>query len=59
MKKFFLVTGTAANQEPTFTIADTKLYVHVITFSTQDEIKALKQLESGFDPIRYVLFCLM
>ena len=42
----FLVAGTAANQEPKFTIIDTKLYVPVLTLSTQD--KLLKQLESGF-----------
>ena len=44
----FLVAVTAANQEPTFTITDTKLYVHVATLSTQDNIKLLKQLESGY-----------
>ena len=31
-----LVAGTAANQEPTFTTTDTKLYVPVVTLSTQD-----------------------
>ena len=44
----FLVAVTAANQEPTFTITDTKLYVHVETLSTQVNIKLLKQLEWGF-----------
>ena len=47
----FLVAGTAANQEPTFTITDTKLYVPVVTLSTQDNVKLLKQLESGFKRI--------
>ena len=36
------------NQEPTFTITNTKLYVPVVTFSTQDNLKLLKQLESDF-----------
>ena len=31
-KKCFLIAGTVANQVPTFTIADTKLYVPVVTF---------------------------
>ena len=44
-----LVTGTAVNQEPTFTITDTKLYIPVVNLSTQDNIKLLKQLQSGFE----------
>ena len=44
----FLVAGTTANQVPAFTITDTKLYVPVITFSTQDNVKLLKQTESSF-----------
>ena len=43
-----ILAGTEANQVPTFTITDTKLYVPVITISTQDIVKLLKQLESGF-----------
>ena len=43
-KNCFLVAGTAANQEPTFTITDTKLYISVATLTTQDNIKLLKQL---------------
>ena len=35
-----LVAGTAANEKP-------KLYVPVITLSAQDNVKLLKQLESG------------
>ena len=46
VKKLCLVTGTAANQEPTFTITDTELYVPVVILSTQDNVKLLKQLES-------------
>ena len=47
-RKCILVAGTAANQVPEFKITDTKLYVPVITLSTQDNVKPLKQLESGF-----------
>ena len=47
-KKRFLVAGTTANQEPKFKINDGKLYVPVVTLSTQDNIKLLKQLEFGF-----------
>ena len=45
---FFLVAGTAVNQEQTFTITDTELYVLVVTLLTQDNVKLLKQLELGF-----------
>ena len=34
-----------------FAITDTKLYVSVVTLSTQDNIKLLKQLQSGFKRI--------
>ena len=44
----FLADRTVANQEPKFTITDTKLYVPVVISSTQDNIKLLKQLESDF-----------
>ena len=37
-----------ANQDPTFSITDTKLYVPVVTLSTQDNTKLLEQLKSGF-----------
>ena len=47
-KDCILVASTAANQNPEFKITDTKLYVPVVTLSTQDNIKLLKQLESGF-----------
>ena len=47
-KDCILVAGTAANQVPDFKITDTKLYVPIATLSTQDNIKLLKQLESGF-----------
>ena len=35
----FLVAGAAANQVPTFTITDTKIYVPVINLSIQDNVK--------------------
>ena len=43
-----IVAGTANNQNSSFQINDTKLYVPVVTLSTQESIKLLKQLESGF-----------
>ena len=47
-QKFFLVAGTTANQVPKFKINDTRLYISVVTLSTEDNRKLLKQLESGF-----------
>ena len=47
-KNCILVAGTAANENPEFKITDTKLYVSVVTLSTQDNIKLLKQLEAAF-----------
>ena len=41
-KKCILVAGTAGNLLPEFKITDTKLYVPVVTLSTQDNV------ESGF-----------
>ena len=32
-----------------FKITDTNLYVPVVTLSTQDNVKLLKQIESGFE----------
>ena len=43
-----LVTGTAENQVPECKITNTELYVPVVTLSTQDNVKLLKQLESVF-----------
>ena len=42
-----ILAGTANNQNP----KDTKLYVPVVTLSTQENIRFLKQLESGFEQI--------
>ena len=43
-----IVAGTANNQNPTFQINDTKLYVPVVTLSTQENIQLLQQFEFGF-----------
>ena len=43
-----IITTNGANQNATFEITDTKLYVSVVTFSTQDNSKLLQQLKSGF-----------
>ena len=40
-----ITTSTGAGA---FEIADTKLYVPVVTLSTQDNVKSLQQLKSGF-----------
>ena len=47
-RKFVIVAGTANNQNSSFQINDTKLYVPVVTLSTQENIKLLRQLEPGF-----------
>ena len=46
-EKCISVTGTAANQVPKFE-TDAKLYIPVVILSTQDNVKLLKQLKSGF-----------
>ena len=43
-----IVAGAANNQNPNYQTNDTKLYVPVVTFSTEKNIKLLKQLESDF-----------
>ena len=43
-----IVPINVANQGATFTITETKLYVLVVTLSTQDNAKLLTQLKSGF-----------
>ena len=47
-EKCFIVSDTAANQVPTFAIIDTKIYVPVVTLSTQDNVKLLQQFKSEF-----------
>ena len=56
--KCIIAAGTVINQNPTFQINDSKLYVSVVTFSTQENIKPLKQLEAGFKRTIKVLCCL-
>ena len=43
-----IISTNVANQNPTFTITETNLYVPVVTLSTQDNAKLLPQLKSGF-----------
>ena len=43
-----LIATAIQNQGATFTINDTKLYVPVVTLSTQENTKLLQQLKSGF-----------
>ena len=42
--KFFISTVTGVTK---FAITDKKLYVHVITLSSEDTAKPLQQLDSG------------
>ena len=49
--KNWVLSNTAANQEIKFAITDTKLYLPVVTLSTQDNVKLLRQLKSGFKRI--------
>ena len=37
-----LVAGTASNQDQRFQVNDTKLYLPVVTISTQEKMKLLK-----------------
>ena len=43
-----VLSNAAPIQATTFIITDTKLYVPVVTLSTQDNAKLLQQLKSGF-----------
>ena len=43
-----IVSTNVANQNATFAITDTKLYVPVITLSQEDNVKLSQQLKSGF-----------
>ena len=47
-KDCVIVSSADANQNATFAITETKLYVPVITLSQQDNAKLLQQLKSGF-----------
>ena len=43
-----IISTNIANKNPTFTIAETNLYVPVVNSSTQDNSKLLPQLKCGF-----------
>ena len=45
----FITADFVDGQVPTFAITDTKLYVPLVTLSTQDNTKLLQQLKSGFE----------
>ena len=49
-ERYFIIDAPFAGQEATFRITDTKLYLLVVTLSTQDNAKMLEQLKSGFNP---------
>ena len=46
-----LIATNILNQNATFAITDTKLYVPVVTLSTQENTKFLQQLKSGFKKV--------
>ena len=43
-----VISNAAEDQDTTFAVTDTKLYVPVVTLSTEDNAKLLQQLKSGF-----------
>ena len=43
-----IISTNVANQNPTFAITETTLYVPVVTLSSQNNAKLLPQLKSGF-----------
>ena len=43
-----LITSNSPNQNATFAITDTKLYIPVVTLSTKENTKFFQQLKSGF-----------
>ena len=45
---YVLIATNIPNQNATFAITDTKLYVRVVNLSTQENTKFLQQLKSGF-----------
>ena len=42
-----IIYTDVANQDSTFTITETNLYVAIVTLSTQDNVKLLTRLKSG------------
>ena len=47
-EKCIIVATDVAAKATTFSITDTKLHAPVVTLSTQDNVKLLEQLKSGF-----------
>ena len=47
-ENYVIIYTDVANQIPTFQITETNLYVPVVTLLTQDNVKLLTQLKSGF-----------
>ena len=43
-----VVTSAAENQATTFAITNTRLYVPILTLSTEDNAKLLQQIKSDF-----------
>ena len=48
---YVIVSTDVSNQGATFAVTETKLYVTVVTLSTQNNAKLLQQLKSGFKKI--------
>ena len=44
---YIILSGCAASEATTSAITDIKLYVRVVTFSIQDNVKLLQQLKLG------------
>ena len=44
----FIIHNPVVNQVPTFALTDTKLYVLIVTLSTQDNVKLLQQWKLDF-----------
>ena len=49
-ENFISIFGGIDNQVPKFEITDTKIYVPVVTLSTQENAKLLHESKSGFNP---------
>ena len=47
----FTSPNAASDQETTFAVTDTKIYVPVVALSTQDKAKILQQLKTGIKRI--------
>ena len=54
-KESILAAGSVANQVPKFKITNAKISVSVVTLSTKENIKLLKQLESEYSNVLFDL----